>query len=631
MKFPSIKNLADSAFNTVKRFPFEILFALAGTIAQTIHINRETYIEDSFYSKIIMTANVGLLLSLAATLYIESIGIQKKILVRFAISILAVSLFFIFNKQLRNIDYTRFFLLSLAFHLLVAFAAFTARGNIQGFWQFNKTLFLRFLSSVLYSGVLCLGLDTALAASKLLFNLHFDYKTYFILFTWIVGMFNTVFFLSGVPSNISELDNDESYPKGLKVFTQYVLIPLASIYVIILLAYEFKILVQWSLPKGMVSSLILGYAVFGILSILLIYPLRNQEDNKWIKTFSRSFYFLLVPLLILLGLAIVSRILPYGITPMRYFLIILAGWLLFVTLYFLLSRSQNIKIIPVSLCILALISVYGPQSAFSIASYSQSQILINIFKQYHAFNKGKLSSLVKARVNTNDGFKAVEKAKYFVYDNDLRGLQTYITKDINKVIDSITSLRDTVQPVDKQHPLINEYEVKNKEQQWIKQYLGLDKFDRGNTDTVVYYEFTAKNRPLLYTKGYDYALDINIIVRDPADIPTLQTDNISIKQNRRADNVLSLYLNSETVSFDLKIIADSLFKKKGVFGAYKGNDTRDNSSKAFIVPDQLLRYSKQTGHFKITLQLNRLMLNYNQNKPIDIIAVDGSYLISALK
>ena len=90
----------------------------------------------------------------------------------------------------------------------------------------------------------------------------------------------------------SSQTDTSSYPSGLKMFTQYVLIPLAVIYVVILLSYEAKIIVQWSLPRGLVSSLILGYAVFGILSILLVYPIRNYDDSKWIKIFSRSFYFL---------------------------------------------------------------------------------------------------------------------------------------------------------------------------------------------------------------------------------------------------------------------------------------------------------------------------------------------------
>jgi hypothetical protein len=138
---------------------------------------------------------------------------------------------------------------------------------------------LRILTSVLYSGVLYLGLAAAIAATRFLFNLTFEYKIYSTLFVWIAGIYNTLYFLSGIPANTTGLQSEQSYPKGLKVFTQYVLIPLATVYLVILLAYEVKILFQWHLPKGYVSNLILGYAVFGLLAILLVYPLREQEEN----------------------------------------------------------------------------------------------------------------------------------------------------------------------------------------------------------------------------------------------------------------------------------------------------------------------------------------------------------------
>jgi hypothetical protein len=96
---------------------------------------------------------------------------------------------------------------------------------------------------MLYSAFLWLGLAAAFAASNYLFSLHLTDKTYAYLFIWIAGMFNTIFFLAGIPADTAALDDDTSYPKGLKVFTQYVLIPLASIYLVILLTYEVKILI----------------------------------------------------------------------------------------------------------------------------------------------------------------------------------------------------------------------------------------------------------------------------------------------------------------------------------------------------------------------------------------------------
>jgi hypothetical protein len=312
MKFPSIKSLVQSAANTINRHPFEILFALTGTIAATakIELDKLNRITENWCMRTIMIANLGFLLSLSATLYTQSKNWQtgKKLLVKIAAAVIALFLIFMINPPERQADYVRFFLLSLAFHLMVSFAAFTGKGQIQGFWQFNKTLFLRFLACMLYGGVLFAGLTAAIGATNFLFNFKFEWDTYQVLWVWITGMFTTTFFLAGVPTDNHVLNEDESYPKGLKIFTQYVLIPLSTVYVLILLAYEIKILIEWKLPKGLVSDLILGYAVFGILSLLLVYPIREQNENKWLKTYTRSFYFLLIPLQVLLFVAVGTRV-----------------------------------------------------------------------------------------------------------------------------------------------------------------------------------------------------------------------------------------------------------------------------------------------------------------------------------
>src|SRR5690606_12424085 len=125
------------------------------------------------------------------------------------------------------------------------------------------------------------------------------------------------------------------------------------------------------LPEGMVSILILGYAVFGILSYLLTYPIRNQKGNEWLKVFSKLFFILMIPLLVLLFIAVWVRIADYAITEPRYFLILLSIWLSGITIYFLVKKSPTIQTVPISLCILALISTFGPQSASSIAKRSQ--------------------------------------------------------------------------------------------------------------------------------------------------------------------------------------------------------------------------------------------------------------------
>jgi hypothetical protein len=65
MKFPSVKNLAEDALSTFKRFPLEVLFALAGTIAATIYIHSDDTLPYSLYTKLMMTAWLPLCISKA--------------------------------------------------------------------------------------------------------------------------------------------------------------------------------------------------------------------------------------------------------------------------------------------------------------------------------------------------------------------------------------------------------------------------------------------------------------------------------------------------------------------------------------------------------------------------------------
>ena len=372
MKFPSVSRLLAELGRVLKTFPLESLFTFIACSAGTVFVElKDIHFEGSTLCwRVIMACNIGLLLSLSATLFASSrklSGIGRWLTYIPAV-LVSTLLFFVFDPLRRENDILRFVMISFGFHLLVAFAPFIGKKDqINGFWQFNRSLFLRFLAGALYSAVLFLGLSAAVGSMNFLFNFDFEGDTFAIMWIWIAGMFQTLFFLSAVPLDTDALEYDRSYPKGLKLFTQYVLSPLASVYVLILLAYEIKIIVQWNMPKGLVSSLILGYAVFGILSILLVYPLRNLEGNTWIRSFSKSFYFLLIPLLVLLYLAIGARVGRYGITEERYFVLVLALWLTFVTIYFLLSVKQNIMIIPVSLSIVTLFSVYGPFNAFSVS------------------------------------------------------------------------------------------------------------------------------------------------------------------------------------------------------------------------------------------------------------------------
>src|ERR1035437_3259531 len=376
LKLPSLQTLLSEAIKTFKRFPLALLASIIATILAMYLIHRD-YLEfkNTNIWKIIMCCSLGLNLFLASELFSESKNhnISKRLLLQVFAFILIICYYFILPdvKNFGVQEIARFALFSIGLHLLVSFSPFISSGHITGFWQFNKSLFIRFLTACLYSGVLYIGLALALLAIDELFKVEIKGKYYADLWWFLAGIFNTWFFLAGVPQQTKALDEISDYPKGLKIFTQFVLLPLVTVYLLILYAYGTKIAIAMELPRGWVSYLVIGFSVAGILSLLLIWPIQKLEENNWIKIFSRWFYRALYPLIILLGLAIFKRVSQYGITENRYFILILALWLAGVATYFLLSKTKNIKVVPISLCAIAFLSSFGPWGAFSVSERSQ--------------------------------------------------------------------------------------------------------------------------------------------------------------------------------------------------------------------------------------------------------------------
>ncbi|QGK75799.1 DUF4153 domain-containing protein [Flavobacterium sp. SLB02] len=375
-RLPSLQNVLNATLNTILRFPLEIITAISGTIFAII-LNELDYQDSNkeIYQKALMSCSLCLVLFLSVSLFF--IAAKKSTILRLVTSIvlgaLIVLFVFGFHQRITEIEMQQFLVLNVALHLLVSFAGFLPRTyNQDEFWEFNKQLFLRILTSGLYSIVLYCGLVLAILAIDKLFKVEFYDHIYLHIFFVIAGIFNTIFFLNGVPeTNNSQNPLVLKYPKGLKNFTQYVLLPLVSLYLVILICYEAKILVTLSLPVGWVSYLVLVFAIFGILSFLLIHPIATETANLWMRTFSRWFYFLLIPLLGLLFWAILYRINLYGFTHERYYVILLSIWLSIVVGYFLISKHPKIKFIPISMCLAGLFSIVGPQSANSISKYSQ--------------------------------------------------------------------------------------------------------------------------------------------------------------------------------------------------------------------------------------------------------------------
>jgi hypothetical protein len=380
MKLPSIRQALQDAHRTLLRFPLVIADAAIGTAAGIILVDYEGPPQPSILFKILFAAILGIpfLTGIALTTERRQWGKPLSFTVQAIGVVLLCGYASTVPSDLANgpaIEIIRLLLLAVALHLCVAVAPWLGSKGVNGFWQYNKAFLFRFLAAILYSHILYAGLALALAALDNLFGIQIVGKRYGELWILLTGFFGTWFFLAGAPADIASFESADEYPKGLKIFSNYVLFPLVLVYLVILYAYLAKILFAWDWPQGWVSKLILGFSGAGLLSYLLLHPISDRGEQRWIKTASRWFFVVLIPLVVMLLFAVWRRVSEYGFTEGRFLAIALGIWLVPLVGYFILSSKKNIKSIPASLCIVAFLASFGPWSAFTVSERSQAERL----------------------------------------------------------------------------------------------------------------------------------------------------------------------------------------------------------------------------------------------------------------
>jgi hypothetical protein len=385
-KSTGLMQLWAGAHQTFERFPFALICAIIGTIAAVLTPENEQSAHTALLVEIVAVSALGLPLFTAFVAFGERRQwVRTRILLLQAGgALLLVAYFFSLPDNLFEPHQyiVRFFLLNIGLHFLVSFIPYTGKGDMLGFWQFNRALLLRFLTAALYSAVLYIGISIALFSTAYLFDFDISSDIYFRIWIVFAGLVNTWIFMGGFPRDLDSLLRSDSYPVGLRVFSQYILLPLVVLYYLVLVVYEAKIILAWNWPKDPVALLILWYSVVGILCLLFLYPLKDRVGNHWIRMYWKGFFLALVPLLAMLYGAILRRIGDYGITVNRYLVLVMAIGLTVVVLYFIFSKRKDIRVVPAVICCIAFLSAYGPWSAFTVSTHSQQSRLADYLERY---------------------------------------------------------------------------------------------------------------------------------------------------------------------------------------------------------------------------------------------------------
>jgi hypothetical protein len=417
----AIEDALQQARATFVRFPVVVSSAIACAVLALLMIESPG---AAPWDRRLAALTLAMPLCFALAIYGERMNMSRaRHIALGALGLVATLVFYLAMRRWSDaIAFTRYAHFNLSLHLLVAFLPFVRAGTQRGFWQYNRSLFLRFLLATLYTLVLFAGLSIALIALDQLFGVNIRGETYAQLFVILSFIFHPWFFLAGVPRDLEALDRIQDYPIGLKVFSQFVLIPLVTVYLLILTAYLVRVVVTTTWPSGWIGWLVSSVSAAGTLALLLVHPIRDREDSRWVDVYGRWFYVALVPSIVMLLMAVWLRIDQYGFTERRYLLLVLSLWLAGIALFFGVTASRNIKTIPLTLCLVGLLTLAGPWSAYAVSRSSQVHRFHDILARNNLLVDGRIRAADGTDVSREDRRELSAILRYLVRTHGARSL-----------------------------------------------------------------------------------------------------------------------------------------------------------------------------------------------------------------
>lgn len=560
---------------SLERFPIAIILSIT-TVVLLIYMNEaELWSWDKGITRVAMLLALGVLVYLTIQVFLERINKEKEKLKYIYYGIGTVFLIFygiFFLKEERMVEITRYIGFLIIFILLFLVIPYIKKSD--NFEIYIIRIIERLLITILYSLVLYLGIGAILFTINYLLDIRVKWELYYYTFLLIGGGFAPCYFLGGIPQKNENL-NAIDYPKGLKVLMLYIIVPLITIYTIILYIYFGKIIITRTWPQGLVSHLVLWYGLISTGTLFFIDLLRSS--NLWAKKFYNIFPKVILPLMLMMFISMGIRINAYGVTENRYFVLALGIWITGIMLYYSLSKKRKNTILPVSLVIVIIITVVGPLSSYSISKFSQNKCFETIIEENNMLVNGQI---VKASKD--------------------------ISKEDQQTLSSILHYFENNHSLKEIKRLPKDFKVQD-----MEKVLGIKDLSSNNYDYNKYFYFGIEtfNAPISI-EGYNYYFDVYMNFTTDK----MFSNEIEVKYDK-GKNKLNLYMKGEKIySKDLNEFVDKLIKEYG-----------EESGKS--IPFDKMNYKDETEKVKVEL----IFKSISGRNEINTIYIDDFEVIMLVK
>jgi hypothetical protein len=549
------------------------------TLIEDKNISKQT---ELILAKLLFASGLGISLFFGFYMFSQRYG--KRFVFEAIGILLLIGFYFILPQDMDQwnvVEIISIFSCAVLAHLFVAFAPFWNSNEEAPFWQYNKSLFIGVVQTVIFTQVMVAGVLLAVAAVENLFGIDFNEKIYPELAV-LIGVFGSaVIFLLFQQGGLEKMQAENSYTIVLKFFTQFILIPLLLLYGVILYLYMFKILISFNLPHGWVSYMVLAYSIFGMLALLLVHPLRIQGAKSWVHWFHKIFFYTLIPLIILLFVAINTRLLQYGFTEVRCFVLLTALWLAGMVCYFLFVKKSHIKIIPISLFLILALSLIVPYfNVFSVSVRSQENDLKKLLTENQLLVNGKIDFKKEIADSVADNIE--DKFEYLSERFKNKSLATYLNDDVKKSFkdDKIWHINGLFTNV-------------------------VNKKDNNRSNNFILYN----QNTYFNTQGYSYIVTENQLNRNEVNI---QGDQFKLDQNSYNDAPFyKLTLNEKTTVDFMPLIIEKFKPYKTMEG--------DDTAKDLSVSTDLGPYQVKIEFSSINRNQQETVTHYNMDNAVFFI------------
>jgi len=237
-------------------------------------------------------------------------------------------------------------------------------------WRYVTNLKNDIAQGMAMAVILMLGIFAIFATIDALFAVRIDGDWYLRVFLLLSHVIAPFYVMAVTPKNSLENNQVIHFNQLAILISKYILIPLISVYAVIVYAYLLKTLVTLEWPKHGVAELISGFIIVGIMTYFLTYPERDKKNA--IGIFHKYFFLAVLPMIIALWAGIGVRIAEYGVSINRYLIVVFGLYALSLVGHYTFSKKKNLQVIFINLLLFIFISGFVPfVNAFAVTRSSQ--------------------------------------------------------------------------------------------------------------------------------------------------------------------------------------------------------------------------------------------------------------------